>query len=175
MSYKASRLAADLLLSQQKAIIEKYSSRLDFNRAKTEHCFKVDEKADREENTDLFYFEYKRLRIACRMRFNVSSMEYNDITIRSKLASGNQTELDKINAGWGDYLLYCWGTKEKVNEFILIDLEEFRKNQDIFLCDRERWNKDGQSALNGYDLRIITKSPCCIVANLKYEAVKRGA
>ena len=46
MSYKANRLAADGLIQQQKAIIERYSYRLDFNRGKIERGFKTDEQAD---------------------------------------------------------------------------------------------------------------------------------
>lgn len=174
MSYKASRLAADLLLSQQKGIIEKYSSRLDFNRAKIENCFKVDDAADRNENTDLFFFEFRRLRIACRMRFNISSYAYNDITIRSSLGSGNPTELDKINSGYGDYMLYCWGTQDTIKEFVIIDLNEFRDHQDEFLKNSCIHNYDNYTAFTTYDLRKIIKTPCCVVANLNDE-VAQGA
>ena len=171
MSYKANRLAANLLLNQQKALIEKYSSRLDFNRAKIENAFKVDERADQDENTDLFFFEYRRLRIACRMRFNISSSKYNDITIRSKLTSGNPTELDKIMAGYGDYMLYCWGTRESIHEFVIIDLDEFRQQHNEFLKDSLMLNTDNCTGFATYDLRKIIKTPCCVVAKLNYKAV----
>ena len=171
MSYKANRLAADLLLTQQKAIIEKYQNRLDFNRAKVQHAFTVDETADSNENTDLFFFEYRRLRIACRMRFDLSSHTYNDITIRSKLASGNRTEIDKINDGHGDYMLYCWGDRESVKEFVIVDLDEFRERQESLIRYRDKWNTDKQSAFNGYDIRKIIKTPCCVVAELDHKAI----
>ena len=34
--------------------------------------------------------------------------KYMDITIRSKTALCNKTEIDKIKAGAGDYYFYCW-------------------------------------------------------------------
>ena len=100
------------------------------------------------------------------MRFNITSKTYGDITIRSKSITGNDVELDKINQKFGDYLLYCWGTAETINEFIIVDLEEFRENQDKFLVVKDRWNLDGLTALNGYDLQRIIRTPCCVVANL---------
>jgi len=166
-TYPQLRTEADKLLRNQMEIIRRYSSRLDFSRANREYSFKVDEIADIEQNTDLFYFEYKRLRIACRTRFDISSATYNDITIRSRLATGSPTEIDKINAGWGDYMLYCWGTHDNIDEFIIIDLVEFRENQEYFIKIRDKWNDDGRSAFNSYDLRKILKTPCNIVAHLK--------
>ena len=165
MSYKANRLAADLLLAQQKEIIAKHQSRLDFNRAKIEHTFKVDEKADCEENTDLFFFEYRKLRIACRVRFDISSSKYGDITIRSRFGNG-KTEIDKINDGYGDYMLYCWGDKENIKEYMIIDLDVFRESQNEFFL-REKVNHDGMTSFYTYDINKILKTPCCVVANLK--------
>lgn len=165
-TYEVNRSAADLLLEQQKAIIERYSARLDFNKTKALYAFKVDKTADQNENTDLFYFEYRRLRIACRMRFDISSAKYNDITIRSVLASGNTTELDKINAGYGDYMLYCWGTHETIMEFIIIDLDEFRQRQSDFIKKQRIQNTDNYTAFATYDLQKIIKTPCCVVAEL---------
>ena len=167
MSYKADRNAADSLLHQQQEIIAKHQTRLDFNRTKIEHAFKIDEKADQEENTDLFFFEFRRLRIACRVRCGVESKKHGDITIRSKRPSGLPVELDKINAGFGDYMLYCWGKREKILEYIIIDLEEFRKRQDDFMIVKDKWNFDGSSAFNGYSIEKMIRTPCCVVADLK--------
>ena len=170
MSYHLNRVAADRLLGQQKEIIRRHQNRLDFNRAKIDHSFKVDLVEDCIENTDLSFFEYKRLRIACRTRFGVTSTQYGDITIRSHLHSGNKTELDKINVGFGDYMLYCWGTRDKIEEYIIIDLDEFRERQKQFVTVVDKWNTDGSSAFNCYSIDRIVRTACCIVAELKQAA-----
>ena len=166
MSYKINRDDADALLGQQKTIIEKHSDRLDFTRAKAAHAFKVDDIADRAENTDLFFFNFFRLRIACRTRFDISSVTYGDITIRSNVGSGVATELDKINAGYGDYMLYCWGSRETIKEYVILDLEEFRARQNDFLKNHAIPNKDNYTRFNSYDLNKIIRTPCCVVAHL---------
>ena len=170
MSYQSDRLAADKHLDQQKAIISKHHTRLDFNKAKIENAFKVDSMADCEENTDLLFFEYRKLRIACRVRFDVASFKYGDITIRSRRPSGRDVELDKINAGYGDYMLYCWGTREYIEEYIVIDLDEFRQRQKQFVTVIDRWNTDGSSAFNCYSIDRIVRTACCVVAELKQAA-----
>ena len=54
MSYQSDRLAADKLLDQQKSIIGKHRARLDFNKAKIENAFKVENAADCEETRICF-------------------------------------------------------------------------------------------------------------------------
>ena len=158
---------ANYFLPQQMEIIAKNQSRLDFSRVKRHNVFRHDGIADCKENTDLFFYEFKRLRIACRVRFNMTSYDYGDVTIRSALPSGNDTEIDKINAGWGDYMLYCWEKNGVINEYIIIDLEEFRKRQNDFITVVNKWNFDNSSAFNCYSLHKILRTPCCIVAELK--------
>lgn len=68
---------------------------------------------------------------------------YKDLTIRS-FSNGNRTELDKLQAGYGDWYLYAWTEgDERITDWMLVDLDKLRRAK---LLERE-WkqitNKDG--------------------------------
>lgn len=69
----------------------------------------ADEREDQTHNTDLIVLTMRAKRVACRVRQYRYLAQYADeFTIRCKRPSGAETELDKILAGWGDYLLYAF-------------------------------------------------------------------
>lgn len=62
---------------------------------------------DLHHNTDLMVLKLDAVRIACRVRtFPYLARYPNEFTIRSERPSGMQTELAKVEAGWGDYIFY---------------------------------------------------------------------
>lgn len=84
---------------------------------------------DQRRNTDLIVLKLEAVRIGCRVRRNVYLEQYADeFTIRAGLPSGNETELSKILAGWGNYFFYGFCDKEelKLAKWILGDLNVFR-------------------------------------------------
>jgi len=88
---------------------------------------------DAERNTDLIVLRLDGIRIACRVRKFVYFADYGgEFTIRSRTASGNKTELDKIKEGWGDYLFYGWAdqTETKLYGWTLGSLEALRLHMD---------------------------------------------
>jgi len=120
---------------------------------------------DQERNTDLIVLKMEPVRIGCRVRRNEYYEKYrNEFTIRSKLASGEKTELHKIIEGWGDYFFYGICDKE---EFSLIcwfigDLKVFRlwfakylKNKKGVTPGEEHKNWDGLTWLRAFKINDL--------------------
>jgi hypothetical protein len=66
-----------------------------------------------------------KMRIGVRMR-REGYEHYTDFTIRCERDSGMETELPKIINGWGDFFMYCRGDSERLTEYMIINLENFR-------------------------------------------------
>lgn len=57
--------------------------------------------------TDLIVITRRDVRFACRVRRHIHLEPYgHQFTIRASRPTGAKTELEKILAGWGDYLIY---------------------------------------------------------------------
>jgi len=81
-------------------------------------------KEDTQEGFD-FMVNINDVKIAIRIRH--SSCIYRDFTVRSKLDTGNITELAKIIDGKGDFYLYAWAINDtRIGEYMLIDLNLLR-------------------------------------------------
>lgn len=169
MSFTENKTWADTFYNQQIAILNSCVPLLDFNKVKRRNIsFNVaPEYDDQHLETDVIVFG--TLRIALRVRRGQSNI-YNDIALRSHLPSGNRTELHKIQAGLGDYYLYCW-TADGINitEWILFDLDRFRTNMDACLSIFDHFNDDG-SAFNTYSIPEMINCGCCISYNLSMPA-----
>lgn len=86
---------------------------------------------DAKHATDLVVLQMKNVRIAVRMRrrrYAENPKYIEQFTIRTERRSGAETELAKIVAGWGDYMLYGFEGKEesRLGVWHLIDLKKFR-------------------------------------------------
>ncbi|MEO5366654.1 MAG: hypothetical protein H7831_09930 [Magnetococcus sp. WYHC-3] len=109
---------------------------------------------DREQATDFLVLNVKPFKVACRLR----TLRYYDFrdqfTIRWKLSSGGQTEIDKIRAGFGDYIFYGFVNKEenKIIDYFIGDLNVFRQHESTIVpgifsnCD------DNPSMLAAYNI-----------------------
>lgn len=88
--------------------------------------------ADRCEATDFQIFHVKPFRVAARLRryeyFCVPQYR-SEFTIRYSLPSGGKTELEKINEGLVDYMIYGFVNKEekKIIQYFIGDLNIFRE------------------------------------------------
>lgn len=80
--------------------------------------------------TDLYVLRGNAARIGCRIRRHRYLARYGDeFTLRSRVPSGEPTELDKILAGWGDYLIYGFAAADdlpRLAAWALIDLTVLR-------------------------------------------------
>ena len=166
--YNEYRKTADTYLEKQKEILQKWVARYDFEKVNQQYTYKIDDNADKKENTDMFIFCYRKLRFALRIRPKCYSYTYGDITIRSRSQYGYETEIDKIRKGYGDYMLYCWTNSEtEIDEYIIIDLDLFRQDMDKLMEKSSVSNFDGCTAFATFPIERILHHPCCVVANLK--------
>ena len=85
---------------------------------------------DREKATDFYVLNIKPFQVACRLRtYKFYESFKNQFTIRCSLASGNETELDKIRKGFADYIFYGFvdEKEEKIIRYFIGDLNVFRE------------------------------------------------
>lgn len=112
---------------------------------------------DIHENTDLFA---SSRRIAMRVRKYEYLLNYRyDVTIRSRLDSGTETELSKIMRGWGDLMFYGFaakGSNTNLCRWTLIDLAGFRTHRadGALRIPEDIPNGDG-SWFQPYDTRLL--------------------
>lgn len=89
---------------------------------------------DRNRNTDLMVLHARNTTIAARVRrAGFADVYPYDITIRYRRESGAQTELEKIVAGWGDWMFYGHAMppdrtqQPRIGRWYLLDLNELRR------------------------------------------------
>lgn len=95
---------------------------------------------DAKRATDLVVLNLGTKRVACRARREQYLGRYGDeFTIRCVRDNGVETELSKVQSGWGDYLIYGFGGEDGImSAWFLGDLYVFRK-----------WAVEYMSANNG--------------------------
>jgi len=129
------------------------------------------EAEDLQRNTDLIVFRVETLRVACRVRRFKYLVEYPfDFTVRSGRPNGADTELAKILAGYGDYLVYAFASEDeqRLAAWRTIDLCQFRlwfhrqSIQGKGMPGIALKNGDGSSAFRAFDVR---KMPVGVVAS----------
>lgn len=85
---------------------------------------------DMQRNTDLIVLKLDAVRIACRVRRAKYAISYGDeFTIRQRRSTG-VSELSKLLAGWGDYMIYGFAPPgdegPRMARWLLADLSVFR-------------------------------------------------
>lgn len=109
---------------------------------------------DMRRNTDFIVIGVTAKRVACRVRrFEHLARYGGEFTIRSRRESGAETELDKLIAGWGDYIFYGFATEDEtaLATWTLGNLSVFRVWLNYQLLNGRRpWvaktNGDGRSS-----------------------------
>lgn len=121
---------------------------------------------DQMRNTDLMVLKMSSVRIACRVRKYQYIARYGDeFTIRSQLASGKETELQKVLSGWGDYIFYGFADMDEVfiERWFVGSLDKFRLwfNRECCRLDSGEmpgasiWNADGSTRLTAFKVHSI--------------------
>lgn len=156
--YNADRRWADRFIPQLKAIVADLL------------VTPAPDAEDMQRNTDLIVFRVETLRVACRVRRFRYLAEYPfDFTVRSDRPNGVDTELAKILAGYGDYLVYAFASQDEqvLIAWRTIDLRQFRLWFHRQTIQHKRMpgialkNDDGSSAFRAFDVR---KMPTSVVA-----------
>lgn len=120
---------------------------------------------DAKHNTDFIVLASDDLRVSCRLRGYEYLRSYGDeFTIRSRRRSGVETELDKIVAGWGDYMFYGFADLgwDHLAAWTLCDLGAFREWYGEQPPRLERWNADGGSSFMVFRWDELPRQ--CVVA-----------
>lgn len=90
-------------------------------------------------------------RIAVRIRRDIP---WRDLTIRA-INGIHKTEIHKLQEGYGDWYLYAWTKRNKIIDWILIDINIMRLN-DCFIDTRPIiMNKDGYTGFVKYSIREL--------------------
>lgn len=123
--------------------------------------------------TDLMMLDAHDMRVAARVRRPGFAHRYpNQFTIRSRVASGAQTELSKIVNGKGDWMFYGHSNAAQtaVENWWLIDLRAFRAalirhgNDGGQIVMGDQANPDG-SWFKWFDIRSFPNDPPLVVAS----------
>ena len=120
--------------------------------------------------TDLLMLDARDMRIAARVRRPGYASRYpHQITIRSGVPSGAETELSKIVNGKGDWLFYGHSNANQtaVDRWYLIDLNAFRAGLIRYGSKGLHWgtkcNPDG-TRFTWFDIRSFPADPPLVVA-----------
>lgn len=144
--YHKARSWSDRYLDQVRALIGRHLLRIST------------EEEDTQQATDLVMLETGRQQIGVRLRRPGYAERYPwDFTIRARVPSGAETELDKILGGAADLFFYGHVNEEgTIHRWFLIDLHVFRnaviENRLIQRRSREVPNHDGTAGL-AFDIR----------------------
>lgn len=112
---------------------------------------------DKQEGTDFAIMEIKPFKVGVRLRRYryYKNMDYRkEFTIRWKLSSGNETEIDKIRKDLVQYIFYGFVNEgeNKIIQYFIGDLRIFMKNEPKTYCIRKNKNSE-DSSLAVYRLR----------------------
>jgi hypothetical protein len=127
---------------------------------------------DRHQATDLILLNARNLAIACRVRRPGFAAKYPyQFTLRSRIPSGKETELQKITNGWADYLFYGHAVSETettINPWFIINLKCWRahmiRRHRNSIQFGEKHNPDG-TAFVWFDLSTFPPEPPMVLAS----------
>lgn len=121
-TYESQKKKSDIYLDELMEIVRTELKMADV-RVATKH-------EDMKQNTDLVVTDHngRTYGVACRTRSSEPYYEKypNEITLRANTRFGNKTELQKIEEGLGDYMIYAFVEGSKVIAYTIIDLQELR-------------------------------------------------
>ena len=122
---------------------------------------------DQQHNTDLISLRLPGdVRFACRIRKHGYLANYADeFTLRCSRPSGRDTEIDKLLAGWGDYLFYGFAdeAEQALAAWFIGDLNVFREWISWHFPAKGYWpgelkeNFDGSSKFMAFDVNEVRR------------------
>lgn len=140
---------------------------------------------DMQRNTDLIVLKLEAVRIACRVRRSKYASTYGaEFTVRARRPSG-ESELGKLLAGWGDYMIYGFAPPSdegpRLDRWFLGDLNVFRAwfvRRSIRLAAGEvpgirKPNRDGSSTFQAFRLAELPSE--FVVADSMHELSRAAA
>ena len=127
----------------------------------------ADEDMDMHEATDLVISISGNIKVALRVR-DVKTIPENrrEWTIRSWLASGNDTEIHKLRKGFADWYLYGWVNGSTVVEWMIIDLGAVRDSEYLNSNFFVQKNKDRITGFSSIPAAVLSDKgfiPACYI------------
>jgi hypothetical protein len=114
---------------------------------------------DMKQATDMLLRTGGSLAIAIRLRR--ADYPYRDLTIRAARANGAMTELEKIQAGNGDFYLYGWTRENRIAEWMLVNLHQLRASGLLTQYHPIR-NRDGATAFIAIPHAVLSEHRCVV-------------
>lgn len=90
------------------------------------------------------------------VRIRRENCKYRDITIRA-VNKGNRTEIHKLREGYGDWYLYAWTDGQNIVDWILLDINKFRKSGLLNDGRKITMNPDGVTGFTAYSINELTQ------------------
>jgi hypothetical protein len=126
---------------------------------------------DTRESTDLMILTARDIRVGARVRRPGYACRYaHEFTMRSSRVSGVDTELDKIIAGFCDWMFYAHAADNgKLAAWMVICLNSFRSHlilhpDEIMGACVEKNNWDGETTFLSFDVRGFKHNPPILIA-----------
>lgn len=126
---------------------------------------------DSTQATDLVVIRGGDMRVAARVRRPGYANQYpDDFTVRLRSWDGGKTEMDKICAGWGDWMFYGHASARGIglSSWMILDLDVFRwgisvagKSKGWEKLATIKTNRDGQTQMAAFS---VNKFPGIVVA-----------
>ncbi len=146
----------------------------------------ADDHKDLTESTDLVVNIEGGADVAVRTR-DKDNCQFRDFTIRSRVASGAKTELDKLREGFARWYLYAWELPKGAYEWILVDMDKVRESGILHEQWPEKPNRDGRTWFIAIPLMRLSEADAIVnlrlsgrtrkmtgVGSLKQQEVIRG-
>jgi len=154
MSYEDQRQIADKYMGVIRPLIEKCVRQ-------TITISVADPENDMKFATD-YVVKTDGVSIGCRTLNIENFLKYPNFTIRSALKSGCKTELHKVKEGYPRWYFLGWheAITKKVDLWVFIDMDKFRKTSINNPVIVDKWNDDGGSAFNTYNINDMLNDGC---------------
>lgn len=101
------------------------------------------------------------------VRLRRANNPYRDMTIRSHIPTGNKTELQKLQDGWGDIYFYGWVADNQIVNYMLVDLNKLRQAGVFHKKRRNIRNPEGTAYV--VILRSEIRSAHAMIGEYSYE------
>lgn len=110
------------------------------------------------------------LSVGMRIRRISNTKMRRHFTLRKQVRSGATTELEKVENGYMDIYCYCWVNDiigGILDEYIIVDMHEFRRSGLLAHPDGTRWTNDKSAQFAWWELRTLVNAGC-VLEGVKY-------
>jgi hypothetical protein len=102
---------------------------------------------DTKQSTDMVMRIETGVTVAVRIRR--PNCQHRDLTIRSRAYGGGETEIHKLQGGWGDWYVYAWSNPHGlIDEWMLVNIDKMRQHNLLTKPRKSIPNHDGTAFVN---------------------------